>query len=716
MSSISNLYTVPEGRPVPGPILHILAVVHRVATGQKCPYVVVGATARDLLLFHVFGIPASRATRDVDFAIAVESWDKFNKMRDALLATKEFSASRAVHRLHLAGTNIPIDLIPFGGVAEDHTIAWPPSRDTVMTVAGFEDAIAASIKIQVSPDLTVPVVSLAALTVLKVFAWEDRKTSDKDALDLYRVISTYADAGNEDRLYAPAMPYLEKFGHNVGLAGAALAGEDSRLLSSAAVLIKLRTLVSAESFMDTLAERIRTSQWPFEPEKLSDVRAMLTAYFDELTKGALFISHATPEDNAFTIWLGAKLAAAGYEVWADVFQLKGGDDWQRKLEDGLRNRACKFLLVANQKSVAKQGVRNEIQIASEVARKIGDTKFIIPLRLGNFDAPFLIAHAQYIDFSRSWSAGLHELLSVLQDEYKVPTINKPSTEVWSSLQAIYSRKLEQRSERLVSNWLHVRKLPEKIFYYRNTELRNNGVTLTLPAVPYGDGFLTCEEHAIEGATKTLLGHALGVGWPELGILNTDLRKIFAQLANQGMELFLKSKGLQPFEMANGRLAWWFGGELPDTRLPFRWGDLKGSRVLRGASEKRKVQWHFGITSQYRGGSICYFRLRTHLLFSEDGKTALTGKRIHRMRRSFAKGWRNARWRDMLLTLLFWLSDGESMIRLPLHLDDDLVAEVPPLMFVSPVGMSEGEEEEIDEEEGSEEFTEEYDESDFDEEA
>ena len=97
---------------------------------------------------------------------------------------------------------------------------------------------------------------------------------------------------------------------------------------------------------------------------------------------ALFISHATPEDNPFTIWFGAKLAAAGYEVWADVLRLKGGDDWQRKLEDGLRNRACKVLLVANQKAVEKQGVRNEIQIASDVARKIGDNQFIIPLKLG----------------------------------------------------------------------------------------------------------------------------------------------------------------------------------------------------------------------------------------------------------------------------------------------------------------------------------------------
>lgn len=423
---------------------------------------------------------------------------------------------------------------------------------------------------------------------------------------------------------------------------------------------------------------------------------------------ALFISHANPEDNEFTIWLGAKLAAAGYEVWADVLRLKGGDDWQRKLEDGLRNRACKVLLVANQKSVDKQGVRNEIQIAYDVARKIGDQSFIIPLRLGKFDAPFLIAHAQFIDFSRSWSSGLHELVSTLQDEYRLPRTSKPSTEVWSSLQAMHGRKLEQHSERLISNWLRVRKIPESVFYYRNSELRNQGLSLSLPKVAYGDGFLTCEEHAIRGASRRSLNQALGMGWPELGISNSEFRKIFARLANQGMDLFLKSKAVRPYEMANGQHAWWFGGELPNSRLAFRWGDLKGSRILRGQSEKRKVHWHFAVSSQYRGGSLRYFRLRTHLMFSEDGKTALNGKRVHRMRRSFAKGWRNARWRDMLLAFLFWLSDGESMIRLPLHLDDDLVVEVPPLMFFSTVGVNEGEEEEFDEEEPYEDFAEEDD--------
>jgi len=51
---------------------------------------------------------------------------------------------------------------------------------------------------------------------------------------------------------------------------------------------------------------------------------------------ALFISHAEPEDNPFPIWLAAKLAALGYEVWADVMRLRAGEDWQRKLQGAFR--------------------------------------------------------------------------------------------------------------------------------------------------------------------------------------------------------------------------------------------------------------------------------------------------------------------------------------------------------------------------------------------
>ncbi len=131
----------------------------------------------------------------------------------------------------------------------------------------------------------------------------------------------------------------------------------------------------------------------------------------DAAREALFISHASPEDNAFTLWLGAKLTALGYYVFADVLRLRGGDDWERILEDAIRNKAAKVILVATPHGTQKQGVRNEITIAVQTAKKIGDNAFIVPLRLAPFEPQLQIAHAQYLDFSKSWAAGLSDLLA-----------------------------------------------------------------------------------------------------------------------------------------------------------------------------------------------------------------------------------------------------------------------------------------------------------------
>src|SRR5580692_3977107 len=273
MNSFLNPHTVDKSRPVEPMTLHILSVVNHVAADLELPYIVVGATARDLLLFHVFGIPVTRATADVDFAIAVDSWERFRGLRTALLASGHFDEGKIEHR---------IDLIPFGGVAQDDVIRWPPNRETIMTVAGFEDVIAAAVQVQVSADLTVPVASLAGIAVLKLFAWQDRHTNDKDALDLYRVISTYADAGNFDRLYDEAIQLLEQAEYDIELGGAALLGFDARQLCSPDTLAKVRILLAQPNFADKLAERIRLSRWPLQPEQLLRVLSVLLRFTGQL--------------------------------------------------------------------------------------------------------------------------------------------------------------------------------------------------------------------------------------------------------------------------------------------------------------------------------------------------------------------------------------------------------------------------------------------------
>src|SRR5438445_692518 len=88
--------------------------------------------------------------------------------------------------------NNPLDPSIAGG-----TIEWPPSRDIVMNVAGFEEALASSVSIQMAEDLAVRVASIPGLMILKLVAWSDRgRETDKDAADMYRLLTAYADAGN----------------------------------------------------------------------------------------------------------------------------------------------------------------------------------------------------------------------------------------------------------------------------------------------------------------------------------------------------------------------------------------------------------------------------------------------------------------------------------------------------------------------------------------
>jgi predicted nucleotidyltransferase len=286
MTSSLNRYEVDESRPLDPVTLHILTVVNRVANDLNVPYIVVGATARDLLLFHVFGIPVTRATADVDFAVAVDTWERFLHLREALLESGEFSEGKIEHRLFLNASpsteQIPVDLIPFGGIADRDLIHWPPDWETVMTVAGFDDAMAAAVHVKVNSSLTIPVASLAGLTVLKLFAWFDRQTSDKDALDLFRIISTYADAGNLDRLYGNEIRFMEEASYDIELAGAKLLGFDAHRICHAETLTKLRSLLSPETVIERLAERIRLSRFPLQPEQLPRLLSVLLGFAERL--------------------------------------------------------------------------------------------------------------------------------------------------------------------------------------------------------------------------------------------------------------------------------------------------------------------------------------------------------------------------------------------------------------------------------------------------
>lgn len=216
--------------------LAALAAAFRAGAGDA-PFFLAGATARDLLLRFAHGIDAGRETRDVDIALMVADWSAFGAMRERLIAGGQFAPNgKALHKLMYGG--IEIDLIPFGAVERaDRTIAWPPDGDSVMKVFGFSEVLDSTLKVGLPDGEEISVVSLPALTVLKLVAWSERRLIQpgKDAHDLAAIMGNYLEAGNHERLYTDAAGLLEEPEFDFEQAGAWLLGHDmARMLPHAA--------------------------------------------------------------------------------------------------------------------------------------------------------------------------------------------------------------------------------------------------------------------------------------------------------------------------------------------------------------------------------------------------------------------------------------------------------------------------------------------------
>lgn len=185
-------------------MVEIFEAVSKLTSSLNIPYFVVGARARDLVLYYGYGIETIRATMDIDFGIKVSVWEQFNQLKNGLIASGEFSNSDYVHRI-VHKTSVPIDIIPFGKITrENSSYSWPPDHNIEMNVLGFNEAFNFSIpaRIRTNPNLDVPLASPAGLAMLKIISWNDEKYNRlKDAQDLFLLIRNHIDIGNEDRFY-----------------------------------------------------------------------------------------------------------------------------------------------------------------------------------------------------------------------------------------------------------------------------------------------------------------------------------------------------------------------------------------------------------------------------------------------------------------------------------------------------------------------------------
>ncbi len=228
-----------------------IATVSRVIAELDAPHVIVGATARDLILHHGHGANLQRATRDVDFAIEVPDWSTFESVKERLCA-QGFQPTPASHRLVDTAGGI-IDIIPFGPIQDKQaTLAWPPAGETKMNMLGFREACdhAQWVRLQANPTLDVPVATPAGLTLLKLIAWTDRSTDlrRKDAIDLGYLLSSYDQIPDiQDALYQHENTVtMEGYDWDLSLAAAHLLGRHARAIARSDTRQRITRLANGE--------------------------------------------------------------------------------------------------------------------------------------------------------------------------------------------------------------------------------------------------------------------------------------------------------------------------------------------------------------------------------------------------------------------------------------------------------------------------------------
>jgi predicted nucleotidyltransferase len=224
--------------------------VSEMAGSLSIAFFVVGATARDMIFELGHGRPSRRATLDRDFGVRVESWAGFGKLKESLLTSGLFEETRDVQRLRFRG-GLDVDIVPFGGVADDHgEIRWPPNEDVVMSVVGFEDAYRAAqrVRVKANPPLDILVAFIPGLTILKLISWADRPLArSRDAIDLAFILEHYRDAGNIDRLYEEHLDLVEAEDSDYEKAGARLLGRDLAKIAAPETIKRIREILAKET-------------------------------------------------------------------------------------------------------------------------------------------------------------------------------------------------------------------------------------------------------------------------------------------------------------------------------------------------------------------------------------------------------------------------------------------------------------------------------------
>ena len=161
-------------------------------------FYLVGATARDVWMKGVHGLPPKRATSDIDFGIMIKDSFVFDDLKSYLIEEEGFIPSKGNEFVLIWKDKSQVDLIPFGDLESEGIVTVKGTGFTSMNVEGFKEVYEQASEEIITEDQRFKVCTLPGIVILKLIAWDDRPEVRRDDIDdIAEIIKNYFHLNDE---------------------------------------------------------------------------------------------------------------------------------------------------------------------------------------------------------------------------------------------------------------------------------------------------------------------------------------------------------------------------------------------------------------------------------------------------------------------------------------------------------------------------------------
>lgn len=238
------------------------------------------------MLLAIANTSTKRKTKDLDIAIAITDWERYNEISQALITDGFRKADKQAQRFFFG--DYEVDIVPYGAVAkEDDNIYWPPEETVAMSVKCFDEILNEAVPVCIDNDLEIKIVPLHGLFLLKLNAWLDRNiVTNKDAEDMWYIIDNYYMA-NEARHPHPEVYELDGF--DLTVAGAYWMAHDIADLLSEGQITDYATILNNEIKKEEesrlIVQILETNRSASSSEVIRAIRTISDVFTNRLALG-----------------------------------------------------------------------------------------------------------------------------------------------------------------------------------------------------------------------------------------------------------------------------------------------------------------------------------------------------------------------------------------------------------------------------------------------